>query len=282
MAKEKPGVVYTTELPDYAITFDIEAFDELVRRQGVTLVHWRAMRCPVGMIDEHDTRRPHEDHSGCSNGFLYTRAGEATCLFTGNGTSTNPMETGLGEASTVSVTPPRFYDGKTERLHVAPFDRMYLAEESIIVVNWQTYRHNPSGTDQLAFPVVNVWDLIDSNGVRYTLGDFEIVGGKIHWVGNRPGLDPETGKGLVCSIRYGYRPFWYVKHLVHEVRVSQAENPQTGQREVARLPYALVMNREYVSLKEDNDELATPKAKPENNRQVLPPEGNSSRFGPRF
>lgn len=280
MAKPKPEQVYTTQLPNAAITFDIEAFDEFIRSQGVTFVHYRGMRCPVGMIDEFDTRRPHEDHIGCSNGFLYTKAGEVTCLFLGNGNTTFASEAGLADSSTVSVTLPRFYDGCDERVYPAAFDRLYLAEESIAVVNWQTYRHSVSGTDKLAYPAVRVWELVDSNGNRYHEGDYEIRQGNIHWISpNRPGLDPETGKGLICSIRYSYRPFFYIKHLVHEVRVSQAENPITGERQVHRMPQAVQLQREYVFHAEQKDEQA---ANPNSPRQQLEPEGNSSRFGPRF
>ncbi len=274
MAKEKPGQVYATDLPNAAVSFDVEQFDNALRSQGVTFIHWRAMRCPVGMTDEFDTRRPHEDHSGCSNGFLYTKAGEITCLFTGNSTQATISEVGVMDGSTVSVTMPRFYDGTETPVYIAPFDRLFLYEEKIVVPNWQLFKTN--GTkDKLNFLAVTVQDLVDSQNRRYELGDFEIQGGQIAWISNtRPGLDPETGKGLVCSVRYTYRPYWYVKHLVHEVRVSQAENPYTGIREVNRMPQAIVLQREYIFEKNERDELA-----PDKDRQVKPPDG--PRFGPR-
>jgi hypothetical protein len=277
MAKEKPGQVYSTDLPNAAVSFDVEAFDQALRSQGVTFVHYRAMRCPVGMVDEFDTRRPHEDHAGCSNGFLYTKAGEITCLFTGNSTQGQLTEIGVMDGSTVSVTMPRTYDGTKEPVYIAQFDRLYLAEEKIVVVNWQLFKHSPAGKDKLNFPVVEVQDLVDAKGRRFHAPDFEIAAGQIHWLTNtRPGLDPETGKGLVCSARYTYRPYWYVKSLVHEVRVTQAENPYTGVREVHRMPQALVLQREYIFEKQERDDLAPD---PEG-RQKPAPEGVN--FGPRF
>jgi hypothetical protein len=278
MAKTwKPAQVHASDLPNAAISFDVEAFDDLLRSQGVTFVHYRAMRCPVGMVDEFDTRRPHEDHSGCSNGFLYTEAGTITCLFAGN--STQPMMTDVGvqDGSTVSVTLPRFYDGCKDPVFIAPFDRLFLAEPHITVVNWQLFHHNPTGPDKLNFMVCSVQDLVDSQNRKYTQDkDFVVKDGLLHWVGDRPGADPQTGKGLVCSVRYGYRPHWYVKHLGHEVRVTQAENPVTGERMVQRMPQAVVLQREYVFLKEQNDDLAK---NPESPRQAPAPSG--PRFGPR-
>lgn len=276
--KEKPDGVYTTDLPNNHVSFDVDAFDQAIRSQGVTFVHWRAMRCPVGMIDQYDSRRPHDDHSGCSNGFIYTVAGKITCLFTGNGTGSNPMEMGIMDGSTVSVTLPRFYDGGQDAVYIAPYDRLYLDEDRITVVNWQLFEAHASGRDKLNFPVAKVQDLLDSRNSRYQEGaDFEVQGGQIVWTGsNRPGLDLETGKGRVCAIRYLYRPYWYVKQLVHEVRVSQAENPYTGERQIQRMPQAIVLQREYVFEKEDKDAQAPD---PNSPRQVKSPLDGI--FGPR-
>jgi hypothetical protein len=275
MSKPKPGQIYSTDIPNEALSFDVEAFDQALRSQGVTFIHFRAMRCPVGMIDEFDIRRPHEDHSGCSNGFIYTKAGEITCLFTGNNTQSQIAEVGIMDGSTVSVTLPRFYDNSETPLYIAPFDRLYLNEEKIVVPNWQLFRTN-GVKDKLNFLAATVQDLMDSQGKTYLSGrDFHVEAGQVAWEPSKaPGFDPESGKGLICSIRYTYRPYWYVKHLVHEVRVSQAENIYTGTREINRMPQAVVLQREYVFEKNDRDDAAPDKA-----RQVKPPDG--PRFGPR-
>lgn len=268
-----PGQVLAIELPDDAVSFDVDQFDNAIRNHGVTFEHWRAMACPVGMTDENGGRRPHEDHSGCSNGFLYTKAGEITCLFTGNGTSAQFGPAGILDGSTVSVTAPRTYDGSDEPLYIAPFDRLFLAEPNIVVPDWQRFRCN-NVREKLRYPVVRVLDLVDADNRRYTKADFTLEAGQIVWTGNRPGVDPTSGKGLIATCAFVYRPYWYVKHLVHEVRVAQANHPITGAREIVRMPQALVLQREYVFEKNDNDELA-----PDKPRQVQPPDGQ--RFGPR-
>ena len=60
---------------DYKVVeFDPEEFDVAIRGAGVGFVHYRAMKCPVGIVDRDDSRRPHEDHSGCFNRVFFTRA----------------------------------------------------------------------------------------------------------------------------------------------------------------------------------------------------------------
>lgn len=263
----KPGQVYATDLPDAAVSFDIEQFDNAIRSHGVTFVHWRAMRCPVGMIDENDSRRPHEDHSGCSNGFLYTRAGEITCLFSGNSSQPQFSELGVLDSSTVTITLPPRYDDNGEPLYIAPFDRLYLKEESIVVPDWQLFRSTGS-LDKLRFIAVTVQDLVDAGNNRYDGQDFSVDQGSIRWIGSRrPAVDPITGQGSVCSVRFTYRPYWYVKSMIHEVRVSQAEDPVTGERRIFRMPQSAQLQREFVFEKNSRDELA-----PDQARQVKAPD----------
>lgn len=271
-----------TFVRDQEVTFDAVAFDEAIRAHGVTLVHWMSMRCPIGRIDPTDIRRPHEHHENCSNGFIYTKVGEFTCLFTSNSHRVNDNDVGLMNASTVNVTFPSTYDMVTcddgvsdKQVLIVPFDRLYLAEESIVVATWQSVEHHITGKDRLKFPAVTVQGLIDNRGIRYTVGqDFTVQNGQIVWGQNRPGLDPETQKGRVYSIRYTYRPFFYLREMIHEIRVTQTNNPITGEREVTRMPQSAILNREYIYHNEENDSAAAESA-----RQQLGPSNGS--FGPR-
>ena len=133
-----------------------------------------------------------------------------------------------------------------------------------------------SGVDRLIFPVVEVEDIMDSRGKRYKEGvDFCVKNGQIVWHQNAgPGVDPKTGKGLVCGVRFSYHPFWLVKNLVHEVRLVQAED-EFGERVVQRMPQMAVLQREYQYFKEAND----PQAKDPEKRQSPGPD--SGQFGPR-
>lgn len=278
MSRNKnPPQIFTADLPTVQVSFDVEAFDEAIRSQGVKLKHYRAMRCPVGLIDQYDIRRPHDDHSGCSNGFIYTFAGEVTCLFTGNSMQNQMQDMGFLDGSAVSITLPRHYDNTEKTLYLAPFDRLYLAEESILVPDWQLLTHHITGFDKLNRPAEVIQDLMDSSGKRYIEGqDFQLVEGQIKWIGQgRPGIDAETGKGRICSVRFLHRPYWYVRQLIHEIRVTQAENPVTGERKIHKMPQAAVLVREQVFEKSEKIEESTST----NPREVKGPESGS--FGPR-
>lgn len=243
------NTAHKLEFPaEFLVDFDAQAFDDIIRDKGVPFVHWRAMRCPVGLVDIYDQRRPHEDHSGCSNGFLYTRAGEMNSLFTGNSAQMAQYDIGILTGSSVQVTLPRYYnDPEQSPVLVAPFDRLYLPDENIVVVHWQTFLASASGVEKLQFLVVNVADLIDSDGTVYRPGDYAIDSGRLRWSSGRR---PAPGK--VCSVRYTYRPYWYIKQLLHEVRVTQVE-ALDGERVLARMPQSALLQREYIFEKDDYD-----------------------------
>lgn len=267
-----------------ALSLDPEAFDAFIADHGVQLVHWRGMRCPIGLTDPDDARRPHPHHEGCSNGFLYTPAGTMTCGFLGNSKQSNFEEIGRVDDATVQCVLPRFYDQQGDgcdpkRIEICQFDRLYLKDEDqhepITVVNWQLVQAHETGTDRLQFPAVTVTDLVDSRGERYAPGvDFAIVRGAIVWTGSRrPGFDSKTQKGTVYSVRYTYRPYWYVQRMEHEVRVAQVEDDY-GNRSLNRMPQLALLKREFLFQKEQNDPQAPPSARQE-------PAAPSGVFGPR-
>lgn len=266
---------YVTEIPDYDISFDAEAFDQAVVTSGVRLVHYRALPCPIGMTDVNDNRRSHEDHSGCSGGFIYKKCGTVTALFTSNSKNKRSEDAGFIDNATVQITTPRHYDDPAEKpFLVAPFDRFYLDEEALVVPMWERYLHSSTGYDRLKFPVVNVEDLYDNRGREYQQNvDFTVENGQIVWKGNTPGDQLEIGgnfngtgerdRGAVCSVRYSYRPYWYVGALMHELRVAQIQG-EGEERTLTRMPQAFLLHREYVSLNQQ--------AEPEGERLV----GNGS------
>jgi hypothetical protein len=243
-----------TDLPQVDVTFDIEAFNELVRSQGVKLTHYRAQRCPVGLVVEGDIRRPHPHHEGCFNGFIYTKAGCITAAITSNNKKKSNEDVGYVDFSTVQASFPQTYDDTDEKFIVAPYDRFYLADEAMAVVQWQLFTAHESGLDRLKFPVVCVQgEIIDSRGERYSEGDFTITPeGAIQWSSRRPvadidmgpGLSGQTERGAVCSVRYTYRPYWYVGAMPHELRIVQTQDG--FERKASRGPQMCVLHREYV------------------------------------
>ncbi|CAB4127170.1 hypothetical protein UFOVP75_73 [uncultured Caudovirales phage] len=264
------------------VSFDPTAFDNAISTQGVKVVHFRAMRCPVGMIDRYDNRRGDHNHVGCSNGFIYTRAGVLDLLFTGNGEGYQKTDVGFIDGSTAQVTAQRFYSNSQDDVHVAPFDRLYLTEEHITVPTWQVFEANITGLDRLQFPVSEVQDLMDSTGKNYKQDiDFHISGGQIDWNGGRarPHFDTIQNKGAICSVRYLYRPYWYVAHMNHQIRIAQVDDVVSGERVIKRMPQAFTIQREYIFEKDEvaPDEQSTKTEVPA--RRMPAPSSGS--FGPR-
>jgi hypothetical protein len=226
-----------------AVSLNPLDFDNAVATQGVKLVHWRSMRCPVGMVDLHDGRRGEvHDHDDCNNGYIYTQAGSVVSLFTGNSDEVKQADMGSVDGSVVQATFERFYDQTTEDVHVAMFDRFYLDDEKIVVPQWQVFESHITGKDRLQYPVVSVQDLMDADGKRYQQGtDFDVVGGFIVWTSNnRPRFDPVRKRGIICSVRYLYRPFYICSRLLHQTRVAQVNGA------LVRMPHGAVLQREYV------------------------------------
>lgn len=235
-----PPAVLQNDAARSIVSFDMDMFDNGVHHHGVRLLHFRAMRCPIGMQDRLSIRKVHAEHSGCSHGFLYTYAGVAQCLFTSASGGEKNSLAGQVNDSQVSVTPPRFYEDSTEPFYATRYDRLYLDHPGAYVANWQLFETDESGVDKLDFPVERVIDLVDAAGVRYVVGrDFELRKGKIHWTG--ASLPPRT----VCASRYLYRPYWYVVGMPHELRVARADLPD-GSSAIQRMPQHLTLQREYL------------------------------------
>lgn len=274
-----PSISYLSyvNLPNTGVTtvqFDVPAFEDAINQQGIVLVHYRSMRCPVGLTSKRDDRRPggHE-FCKCSNGFIYTKVGEIKALFTSNSESYNQSPVGVIDGSTASITLQRYYNDTEQEVHVAPFDRFYLADTELTVPNWQLFETSGTSRDRMQYPVDAVQDLMDSDGNVYSSNDVTIVKGDIVWGNVQPHWNADLKKGSVCAIRYTYRPFYYVRSLSHQVRHAQVTDLTTGLRNTVRMPQAFSAEREYLFEKDENQPNST------NPRQdPLPPNGF---FGPR-
>lgn len=280
---QPPRTVVPMEFtPGQSVQFDVDAFDDLVLAHGAELVHWRAMRNPAGMVDQHDSRRPGEDDVGASNAMVYTQAGCFTGAILGNTKDLRAVTGNVLDAATAQLVCPRFYDcspnEQPERIYLMPLDRLYLRQESVLVPVQHYQTVHPTLTDRLRFPAVKVHDLMDADGARYTCCvDFNVVDGCVVWVpGRAPVPDPVGGPGKVYTIRYLYRPFWYVERLMHEIRIAQSED-ELGNRTVEEMPQSAIVQREYVFRNEDQK--AGESAKPDSPRQA--PAAADGGFGAR-
>lgn len=267
-----------------ATTFDYDAFENLIRSQGVRMIHYRAMRCPIGLNDKFDVRKTKDCHLDCNQGFLFTKGGEVTCLFGGNAKRENAQDIGFMQDAYAQVSIPVHYDDCEEKISLARYDRFYLCEEAITVQNWELVEAHATGVDRLSFPAIKVLDLVDNRGIKYQEGsEFVLDNGKIRWTSQKqPGQDISSGKGRVYTVRYNYRPFWYLKSFMHEIRVSQSNflegsgDLMSPGRHIRQLPYYVSMQREYFHQNESKD----PETVDTNNARQIPTSADGG-FGPR-
>lgn len=248
----------TSRVPD--ISFNLRTQDDFIKGQGVSFVHYRAIPSPIGMKERGEYRRSDSLDTISSNGFIYKKCGEFTAVLLGNSKKHVDVDGGLYDQSTSRLTLPRFYDETSEShpgepIYLSPGDRVYIKDLEVQVVTFEKVDHNPNGDDFLQYPALCVEFLMDSRGIEYKQGvDYLITKhGNIQWVDGRknPGTDEDTGLGRVFSIRYRYNAHWYIASLINEVRVGNVT--ENGMRKPERLPYHVMIQREYVYHNKNND-----------------------------
>ena len=264
------------EIPFDPVNFDVNAFDDFIKSNGVRLLHYKAIACPIGMVDPLDTRAPSHTHSNCSNGYIYEFAGEITGYFNNNSAFTSLGEVGLLDGSIVQVTFPRFYDDQSEvAFYPMTYDRFFVKDYTATVPNTQRLEANVIGLDKLTYSADFIESVWDANGVKYPPSSFTASEGQLRWLSTpRPPFNPDTGTGTVISVRYRYRPYFYVSKLLHEVRLAQTIEFETGDRKTVRMPAAALLAREYYFHNEQRD--APPFiGKHDSQRQVISPSDGS-------
>lgn len=235
------------------ISFNMSKHDQFVRSHGVTFLHYRAMPSPVGLKDRGEYRRSDALDTISSNGMIYKQCGCFTAPLLGNSKRHNSVEGGMIDQSTARITLPRFYDKQTEQdtdkpIRLCVGDRIYIKDLEVDVVTYQRVDYNPEGIDLLQYPALYVESIVDSRMIEYKQDvDFGITSyGNIKWIDGKknPGIDPDTGKGRVYSIRYGYNAHWYIASIPNEIRVTN--KTEDGVRMPERGTYHASIQREYV------------------------------------
>jgi len=258
-----------TSLPQ--MSFNLNSQDDFIQGLGVKLVHYSAMPSPIGLKDRGENYRSDKLDTIQSNGMVYKIAGEFTAVFLSNSKSDRPVEGGLYDQSTARITLPRFYDADScknanKEINLAIGDRVYIKELEVNVINYQRVEYAITHSDYLQYPALCVEFLMDSRGNEYQEGvDFKIdKNGNISWKeGSNPGIDPDTGKGRIYSIRYKYNAHWYIVSIPNEVRITNIT--ENNQRTPTRMPYQAMLQREYVYSNQIRGQNET-----ENTRETVP------------
>lgn len=265
---------FAIDIPDTAITFDVDMFDLFLRSQGVTFEHYMAITCPVGLVAKNDQRRPGIHCENCVNGYILVKVGEITAGYQSNSHAMKMIDMGRFDGSTVHVTFPRFYDGTEKACNFMINDRFYLKEDQTVanlsVCTEERIVHSITNTDRTEWPCLAVVFLVDNKGIRYQQNvDFVVESGYIRWVDGR---SPEAN--AIMTVRYVYRPYWVLSQFVHEIRVAQVKN-EAGNRVVERMPIGAMLTREYFYRSSDQD----PRTEFTLRKELSAPQNN--KFGPR-
>jgi hypothetical protein len=249
MASSDKQVIHENEFPKESVAYDLDAFENLVQAHGLIFTHYVAMKDPVGLINKTDIRRPNavqDDH--ISNGFYYVEGGKIRTLFAGNTKEVRASSGGITDPGIAQITPSLVYLDSGQKTYMSVYDRLYLDESSILTTRTDLVNLNQTGIDRLPFPAVEVLYLVDSDGVRFSGPDFDIVNGAIHWGSKRP--------SSVYSIKYTYRPFWLISRMVHDLRIVQAVDYMGG-RQVKQAHQSSIVQREYLYLNALQNEQGT-------------------------
>lgn len=241
--------------PFVQTSFDLKRQDFFVNSLAVDFEHFRAMPSPIGKKDRGEYRRNDGVDTITSNGMIYRCAGVFSATMTDNSRSQKRSDGGISDPSQSRIIMSRFYnavdqnDGK--RIYLAPGDRLYIKDKDadVKVSNYQEMDYEQDVDNVPMFPICCLEEsIVDSQNIEYREGpDFTITtGGNIRWtpMGRNPGIDPDTGKGRVYSVRYLYKAYWYVISLPKEIRITNVTT--NGVRSPERMPYHAIIVREYI------------------------------------
>lgn len=241
--------------PFVQISLDPNKQDQFATSFAVDFFHYKAMPSPIGQKDKGDYRRSDGVDTISSNGMLYTLAGTFSATISDNRRTQKWGSGGELDPSEARLILPRFYNDKAladgPRIYLAPGDRVYIKDPNanVFVTNYHKMDYEDDRDNVPMFPICQFdGPIIDSLNREYKQGlDFELTtAGNIRWLasGKNPGIDPETKKGRIYSIRYLYKAYWYVTSLPKEIRMTNVT--AGGVRAPERLPYYANIVREFI------------------------------------
>jgi hypothetical protein len=210
---------------------------------GIIFNHYVAIPNPIYESNLGDLRRifPEDDTTFnldkrfdfIENGFLYKYTGQVWGIFQGNNKQFREIASGLYSSSGALITFNRYYRGSDKYASFAEYDKLIpcISGKDFFSVNWEKTQVSQTGINRLQFPACEIEYVIDSTGKFYYEGqDFKLENGHIKWISikgaDRPGIDPLSGKSRIISVRYKYKPTFYVKSLAHDIRMHASFDSQ--------------------------------------------------------
>lgn len=247
--------------PFASVKEDFGANNIFISQNGILMMHYMAvpdvinqkvagdLRANFGQ--ENNSQFENRDDLHRENGFIYIKQKPIHVVFTSNSKNLQYTPAGLYNDSGAYATINRHYSTTNETANISEYDKLIPCEPSCetFSVNWQKFQHNPTGVDRLQYPATQVLYMIDSDGVTYTQDiDFNLQAGVIRWIGgNRPGMDSTTNQGKMVAIRYTYKPYFYIKTVMHDFR-SVPTLDEYGNSRTRRGPMQALLQADWVWL----------------------------------
>lgn len=220
--------------PWSAIVNSTEASNMFIAGLGIVFNHYIAIPNVVGENLLGDIRRTFGEESKnqfgfdqqfdfIENGYLYKYAGQVWGIFQGNNKSFKELTAGLYSSSGAMITFNRYYRGTDKYVGFAEFDKLIpcISGKQFYSVNFQKLHSSMTGLTRLQFPACQIDFVIDSDGNIYEeVKHYVLEHGNIKWVSGGPGVNFTTGKSKLISVRYRYKPTFYVNYMGHDIRIS--------------------------------------------------------------
>jgi hypothetical protein len=243
------NVLMDFDSPWEAVIPSLDAENNFISGLGILFDHYIAIPNVLWEDTQGDIRRSFGEEGGnqfgldqkfafIENNFVYKYAGQVWGIFQGNTKDFRDLANGLYSESGAFVTFNRYYRNCDKYITMAEFDKLIpsVSGEQFFSVNWEKTVANSVGRNRLQYRAVKITNVIDTRGVEYVEGkDFVNDCGDLVWLNtpdaSRPGINPKTGKGYLIAVRYTYKPWFYVKFLAHDVRISRSFDSVTGDYE---------------------------------------------------
>lgn len=244
--------IHQSEFPrGESVAFDSQAWDDAVAAHGLTFVHWQAMPDPIGLQSKYDSRKPDAvNNTNVFNGFYYVKMGDVQAIMAGNTKEAKATSGGIVDSGIAQFTPATRYlceqNEEPKRVYLSPYDRFYLKDEGIFVPRGELVEASITGVDKTSFPIEQVLNIVDADGIVYNSNCYSINNGAICWKDSRPSFNVEINKGKVYSIKYLLRPFFYVHRMIHELRLMQIVDEMTGEHKLIPVNQSCIVQREYL------------------------------------
>ena len=193
MAAPKNIIDLVNNLSPFEVSFDPQAYDDLILTHGVSWKHYAAVPCPGSVSDRASNRSKHQDHS-CQNGFYYVGGKCFTGVLTNNPAERSNRPEGQLDVSTAVILLPRYYDcpdpevQAPEQMYFNAYDRIDLNNDdpSTYVTYFEVIETSQTGIDRTRFPICQIMSIIDAYGNQYTPGvDFQIYNNAVKWMGQK-------------------------------------------------------------------------------------------------